>query len=151
MVELNQTGPRDYLQGFGGDASNFAIAAARQGARVGFLGALGEDRYGRMVRELWDAEGVDHAHVAADPEGYTALYIVTHGSKGHEFSFFRAGSAAARMTPARLDCAALARTRALHLTGVSLAISPSACDAGYAAIEAARAAGALISSTPTFA
>ena len=35
MVEFNQTGQgagRLYLQGFGGDTSNFAIAAARQGA-----------------------------------------------------------------------------------------------------------------------
>ena len=38
MVEFNQTGEgagRLYLQGFGGDTSNAAIAAARQGARVG--------------------------------------------------------------------------------------------------------------------
>ena len=37
MIEFNQTGAgngRQYLQGFGGDTSNFAIAAARQGARV---------------------------------------------------------------------------------------------------------------------
>jgi len=37
MVEFNQTGAgegRLFLQGFGGDTSNFAIAAARQGARV---------------------------------------------------------------------------------------------------------------------
>lgn len=46
MVEFNQTGQgagRLYLQGFGGDTSNFAIAAARQGARVGYLSALGDD------------------------------------------------------------------------------------------------------------
>jgi len=37
MVEFNQTGAgegRLFLQGFGGDTSNFAIAAARLGARV---------------------------------------------------------------------------------------------------------------------
>ena len=37
MIEFNQTrdpAGRLYLQGFGGDTSNFAIAAARQGARV---------------------------------------------------------------------------------------------------------------------
>jgi 2-dehydro-3-deoxygluconokinase len=44
MVEFNQTGAGDgrlYLQGFGGDTSNFAIAAARQGARVGYVSAVG--------------------------------------------------------------------------------------------------------------
>ena len=66
MVEFNQTGEGDgrlYLQGFGGDSSNFAIAAARQGARVGYFSALGDDRNGRMLRALWDEEGVDHRSV----------------------------------------------------------------------------------------
>ena len=46
MVEFNQTGEaggRLYLQGFGGDTSNFAVSAARQGAKVGYLSALGDD------------------------------------------------------------------------------------------------------------
>ena len=50
MVEFNQTGAGDgrlYLQGFGGDTSNFAVAAARQGARVGYLSALGDDATAR--------------------------------------------------------------------------------------------------------
>ena len=54
MVEFNQTGEgggRLYLQGFGGDTSNFAISAARQGARAGYISALGDDSHGRMLRE----------------------------------------------------------------------------------------------------
>ena len=104
MVEFNCTGAGDgrlYLQGFGGDTSNFAIAAARQGARVGCLGALGDDANGRMLRALWDAEGIDHRDVRTDAAAYTAIYFVTHGAQGHEFSFFRQGSAASRMQPAR--------------------------------------------------
>jgi len=45
MVEFNQTGDdggRLYLQGYGGDSSNFAIAAARQGARVAYVSAVGD-------------------------------------------------------------------------------------------------------------
>ena len=52
MLEFNQTGgagSRSYLQGFGGDTSNAAIAASRQGARVGYLTALGDDVYGKMM------------------------------------------------------------------------------------------------------
>ena len=72
MLEFNQTGAgggRQYLQGFGGDTSNFAIAAARQGARAGYLSALGDDEHGRLLRALWDQEGVDHAGVATDAGG----------------------------------------------------------------------------------
>ena len=76
MVEFNQTGERDgrlYLQGYGGDSSNFAIAAARQGARVGYFSALGDDNNGRMLRTLWDEEGVDHGSVRTDASTSTAI------------------------------------------------------------------------------
>jgi 2-dehydro-3-deoxygluconokinase len=148
MVEFNQTGDgggRLYLQGFGGDTSNFAIAAARQGARVAYAGALGDDPYGQLVRELWTHEGVDHSAVATDREAYTAIYFVTHDAVGHHFHFFRSGSAASSVTPATVPLAAVRATRVFHLSGISLAISPSACDAGFAAIEAARAAGVRVS------
>jgi 2-dehydro-3-deoxygluconokinase len=148
MVEFNQTNEGDgrlYLRGFGGDTSNFAIAAARQGARAAYVSAVGDDPYGRMLRALWDAEGVDHHGVATDAGAFTAIYFVTHGPKGHQFSFFRSGSAASRMTPATLPRKLIASARVLHLSGISLAISESACDACYAAIEVARLAGSMVS------
>jgi 2-dehydro-3-deoxygluconokinase len=148
MVEFNQTGEgggRSYLQGFGGDTSNFVIAAARQGARAGYISALGDDSHGRMLRELWTREGVDHSHVATDADAYSAIYFVTHGAQGHEFSFMRSGSAAARMKPALLPRAAIESAKVLHLSGISLAISASACDTCYAAIDIARAAGVKVS------
>ncbi|MFY8105010.1 MAG: sugar kinase, partial [Ramlibacter sp.] len=151
MVEFNQTNAgegapngRMYLQGFGGDTSNFAIAAARQGARVGYLSAVGADLYGQMLRALWDAEGVDHAGVATRADAYTAIYFVNHDARGHHFSFFRAGSAASRMTPDSLPADRIRQARALHLSGISLAISTSACDTCYAAIAVAREAGRLV-------
>jgi 2-dehydro-3-deoxygluconokinase len=148
MVEFNQTGAGDgrlYLQGFGGDSSNFAIAAARQGARVGYWSALGDDAHGRALRALWDAEGVDHASVRSDASAFTAIYFVTHGARGHEFHFYRRGSAASRLAPADVPKAQIAAARVLHLSGISLALSDSACDAGYAAIEVARATGVQVS------
>jgi 2-dehydro-3-deoxygluconokinase len=148
MVEFNQTGgagSRDYLQGFGGDTSNFAVAAARQGASVGYVGALGADVYGAMFRDLWREEGVDAAHVREDAGAFTAVYFVTHDAKGHHFSFFRQGSAASRYKPSDLPMAAIAKAKLVHLSGISLAISASACDAGLAAMEAARKAGVAVS------
>ncbi|KQT09579.1 sugar kinase [Ramlibacter sp. Leaf400] len=148
MVEFNQTGEgggRNYLQGFGGDTSNFAIAAARQGASAGYISALGYDEHGRTLRELWDREGVDHSGVVTDPGAYTAVYFVNHDERGHHFSFMRSGSAAARMTPSDLPSECIAAARVLHLSGISLAISPSACDTAYAAIEIARTAGVQVS------
>lgn len=148
MVEFNQTGDahgRQYLQGFGGDTSNFAVAAARQGARVAYVSALGDDPYGRLLRSLWDAEGVDHVSVKTDAQAYTAIYMVSHDAHGHHFSFYRSGSAASRLTPADLPLARIAAARVLHLSGITLAISSASCDTAYAAIAHARAAGVRVS------
>jgi 2-dehydro-3-deoxygluconokinase len=148
MVEFNQTGAEGghvYLQGFGGDTSNFAIAAARQGADVGYVSAVGEDIYGAMVRALWREEGVDQSHVLTDRKAYTAVYFVTHDERGHHFSFFRRGSAASRLGTAQLPRAAIESASVLHLSGISLAISKAACDAGLAAIAMARGAGVRVS------
>ncbi|HEY8357754.1 MAG TPA: sugar kinase, partial [Ramlibacter sp.] len=148
MVEFNQTGAgggRLYLQGFGGDTSNAAIAAARQGARVGYVSALGDDVYGRMLRELWTREGVDHAHVRTDPEAFTAVYFVDHDDSGHHFSFFRKGSAASRMQPHDLPVASIAQAKVLHLSGISAAISESARATCFAAIALAKEAGVQVS------
>jgi 2-dehydro-3-deoxygluconokinase len=148
MIELNQTGAgggRVYLQGFGGDSSNFAIAAARQGARVGYLSAVGDDAFGALLRQLWRDEGIEQSGVHTDGAGFTAIYIVSHDAAGHHFSFFRQGSAASRFTPADLPRQAIESARVLHLSGISLAISGSAREAGFAAIAIARAAGVRVS------
>ena len=148
MVEFNQTPQgegRLYLQGFGGDTSNFAIAAARQGARVAYLSALGDDPYGAMLRALWSREGVDHAGVRTDAQAYTAVYFVTHDAQGHHFHFFRQGSAASRMRPDDLPIGTVESARVLHLSGISLAISDTARETGFAAIDAARSAGVQVS------
>ncbi|MDY7579967.1 sugar kinase [Herbaspirillum sp. RTI4] len=143
MVEFNQRthDPRLYLQGFGGDTSNFCIAAARQGARSGYISALGNDIFGQQLRDLWRTEQVDASHVSDDAQAATGLYFVSHDSNGHHFSYARAGSAASRYTTAQLPLQAIAEAKVLHLSGISLAISASACDAGLAAMAHARQHG----------
>jgi 2-dehydro-3-deoxygluconokinase len=151
LVEFNQArsaDPHAYLQGFGGDTSNMGIAAARLGATVAYVTRLGADRFGRMFIELWAREGVDATGVTLDPEAPTGIYFVTHGARGHEFSYLRAGSAASRMRPDTLPTGLLRSTRLLHASGISQAISSSACDAVFAAFDMVRAAGALVSYDP---
>ncbi|PRG23476.1 sugar kinase [Burkholderia multivorans] len=147
MIEFNQAQPgrAEFLQGFGGDTSNFCVAAARQGASAGFVSAVGDDPFGRLLGELWRTEGVDTRFVRIDPGAPTGVYFVTHGADGHRFDYLRAGSAASRYAPADLPLDALAAAKAVHLSGISLAISTSACDAAFAAIDHARAHRAKIS------
>ena len=140
LIEFNQTRPGEpsYLQGFGGDTSNMAIAAARQGARAAYVTRVGDDEFGRLLRNLWAEEKVDASAVATDSSAHTGVYFVTHGPKGHVFSYARAGSAASRMGPEHLPMDLIRKGRFVHASGISMAISDSACDAVLAAFEAAQ-------------
>jgi 2-dehydro-3-deoxygluconokinase len=147
MVEFNQAEPRQptYLQGFGGDTSNFCIAAARQGASAGFVSAVGRDRFGELLLELWRSERVDTSCVRVDESAPTGVYFVLHGPAGHQFDYVRVGSAASHYAPHDLPLDTLAAAKVVHLSGISLAISVSACDAALAAIAHARAHGVRVS------
>ena len=153
LVEFNQTRPGEpqYLQGFGGDTSNAVIAAARAGARTAYLTRLGSDAFGQALLDLWAREGVDTTAVERDAQHPTGIYFVTHGAAGHEFSYLRAGSAASRMAPAWLldaPAAVLQQCHILHVSGISLAVSASACDTAFEAMRVARAAGARVAFDP---
>ena len=152
MVEFNQR-PASiadeaplYLQGFGGDTSNAAIAAARAGARVAYLTRLGLDRWGDRLMDLWQRENVATNTVLRDSQASTGMYFVSHDAQGHHFSYARAGSAASRMQAQDLAYWAepIAHSQWLHLSGISQAISASACDTAFAAMAHARSNGTRV-------
>lgn len=149
LLELNGRGsggggPRAYAEAHGGDASNVAVAAARQGARTAFLSAVGGDLAGRSFLDLWAGEGIDASAVRTDPERPTGVYFVAHDAAGHHFTYLRRGSAASAY---RLDDAAkriLRDTRFLFASGISLGISEQAADTVLEAFALAKGAGARI-------
>lgn len=149
MLEFNQVREDDgsirYLPGFGGDTSNFAVAAARQGARVAYFTRLGADAFGDAFIDLWRDEGIDTGLVIRDAGAPTGIYFVTHSEASHAFTYFRKDSAASRMGSSDVPAEAITRARVLHVSGISQAISTSACDAVFASMDAARANGVSVS------
>lgn len=148
MVEFTRIedpeGRAIYLQGFGGDTSNCAIAAARQGARVGYVTALGADRFGDMYMDLWQGEGIDTSGVARDPAAPTAAYFIEPVAEGRDYTYYRKGSAASRMTPDSLPRQTIARARYLQTSAINQAISQSAREATALACKLAREVGAKV-------
>jgi 2-dehydro-3-deoxygluconokinase len=149
MLEFNQLPPqpdgrRLYLEGCGGDTSNAAVAAARQGASAGYITALGRDFAGDRFMELWAEEGVDASTVLRSERHPTGVYFVFHGPRGHEFLYYRQNSAAAAYTQADLPREALAAARMLFVSGVSQGISTTAADAVFAAIDIVKRAGGMV-------
>ena len=66
----------------GGKGSNAAVAAARQGARVGLLARIGQDAFGAMGLTLWQREGIDATHVeqaANESSGVAQIWVYADG------------------------------------------------------------------------
>ncbi|NKB77223.1 MAG: sugar kinase [Gammaproteobacteria bacterium] len=138
MLELNQQEDGTFMQGFGGDTSNCAISAARQGANVGYLTAIGDDPFGKDFLDLWDREGIDTSQVKLDPTAPTGLYLVTHNESGHHFTYYRKHSAASKMVPTDLNNEYISNAQILHVSAISQAISDSASDTVAEAIRTAN-------------
>lgn len=70
-----------FHEGPGGKGSNQAIGAARLGADVSFLTAIGDDDFGRSARALWRDEGVAAEHVVT-AAGATMVGFILVDPKG---------------------------------------------------------------------
>jgi len=71
-----------FVMGFGGKGANQAVMAARLGARVSMVGALGDDVYAGMTVDNLIAQGFDAAHVARVPgsSGVAPIWVEPDGT-----------------------------------------------------------------------
>lgn len=132
----------------GGAPANVATGLARLGLRVAFRGVVGDDPFGRVLARKLGAEGVTCAFRFA-PGRPTGMWFVAVDARG-ERSFFSPNarfSADKLITPADVDPALLARARWLHC-GSSAHVLPEGRAALRAAVDAAGAAGVLVSFDP---
>ncbi len=96
---------RDFNTIPGGKGANQAVAAARLGASVAFVGCVGDDAFGQALRNGLEAEGVDCGllrQVRGTASG-VALIVVADGG---ENAICVAGRANARLSPEDIDRAA---------------------------------------------
>src|SRR5512139_1492339 len=81
-ISLDQPGP---FQGpfASGAPAIFAVAAARLGVRVGFIGRVGEDAFGRLLRRRLESEGINLEYLQASPEDATSAAFVAYSPDGN--------------------------------------------------------------------
>ncbi len=127
----------------------FALQAARLGARVGGVGAVGADDFGLFLREQLAADGVDTSYIRTVRDRATGVAFVAYRADGsRDFVFHIAHAAAGQLHPDLLDPALFDGLKCLHLMGSSLSIHADALNMGIRAVELAQAAGAKISFDP---
>jgi ribokinase len=64
---------RRFVVGPGGKGSNQAVAAARLGAEVTFIGRIGQDVFASYALDMWREEGINTDYVIQDPERATGV------------------------------------------------------------------------------
>lgn len=140
-ISLDQGTARPAI-GFGGDAANVCVMAARLGAPARICGRVGSDGLGDRLTSYWRREGIDVSTVRADDRCPTGLYVNerTAGDE-HRFVYYRDNSAGSHLEPDDLTEAFYSGLDAVVITGVTLAISASAAAAAETAISRASALG----------
>lgn len=126
----------------GGSAANVAVWAARLGARVRFLGAVGDDFIGDHLRADLEAEGVDCSGVARLPGRSPSVLALVSGDG--ERTMVTDRRVTLRFDAGHVAPGLLADVAHLHLTAYSL-FDPGPASAAWAAAGLARAGGARVS------
>jgi ribokinase len=123
----------------GGKGGNQAVAAARLGARVAFVGAVGDDAFGERARSVLTGEGVDIEHVAVLPGQATGVAFILVDAAGENLIAVASGTNMA-VTP-EMATAAIERS-GIGPGDVVLVPHEIPTATVRAALEAGRARGA---------
>lgn len=132
----------------GGAPSNVLAMLSKLGKKVGMIGKVGEDTFGRMLKETLDDLGVESKGLLMDPEYPTTLAFV-HTLPGGErdFSFYRNPSADMMLRKEEVHYEMIRDSKVFHFGTLSMTDQP-AKEATKSALEEAKKAGCLISFDP---
>ena len=154
LIDLTQThidenGIAHFAANPGGAPANVAVAAKKLGAETAFIGCVGNDLYGNMLRDTLVQHGVNTDSLQVTDRANTTLAIVMVDDRGERsFSFYRKPGADTQIDAARAARDA-EKAGILHFGSVSLT-DPACREAVTAAVRAAKKAGALISYDPNY-
>ena len=142
--------PGDFRGPFASGApAIFAVAAARLGLKTGFIGAIGEDAFGRLMQNRFAAEGVDASQLQKPPGFATgAAFVAYDHSGGREFVFHIRHAAAGQLSADRIPAPYFENLKWLHLSGSTLAMNENSRAACQRAMDLTLAQGGKISLDP---
>lgn len=132
----------------GGAPCNVLAMLRKTGKRCAFIGKVGDDMFGRYLRDTIVAAGINADGLVMDPEIPTTLaFVKTFANGDRDFSFYRKPGADMMLTEQELPEEMLADARIFHFGTLSMT-HPGIRAATIRAIELARKNGAWISFDP---
>ncbi|MBA8829028.1 sugar kinase [Alpinimonas psychrophila] len=118
-------GDSQYILRPGGAESNVALILAALGHDVAWAGYLGADPFGAIICSELRAASVDISAVIRTSDFPTGVYFKDPHPEGTSVYYYRAGSAASTMGPGSFSELHGTTPRAIHLSGITAAISVS--------------------------
>lgn len=129
----------------GGAPANVAVAAARLGARSGFMGAIGDDAFGAFLRDTLDENGVYGEALLSLPLRTTLALVAKNTGGIPNFVFYRGADAAFRPEDVPEDLIAHSRFVCAGLTSMTVEPERSAV---YHTVDVAQQNNVLICIDP---
>ncbi len=130
----------------GGAPCNVLAMLNKLGRSCAFCGKVGDDMFGRQLREIVGSLGIDTSFLAMDKVYPTTLAFVKNAPNGdREFSFYRRGCADVQLSVEELG--EMPDARCFHFGSLSLTDEPVR-GATQQAVSAARQKGILVSFDP---
>ena len=129
----------------GGAPANACIAIARNGLKTAFLGKLGNDDFGKLLKTTLEKDGVELLCPELTDEAVTTLAFVTLYEGGERsFTFVRKPGADILLSKDDVKEEMIRNTKILHAGSVGMSANPSR-EAHFKAMEMAKKAGKLVS------
>jgi fructokinase len=146
VVDLIPEGGSTYLKCPGGAPANVAVAIAKLGGQVSFLGRIGDDPLGRFMCDTLIFHSVSTENLIIDPEYRTSTVIVDLDDQGERSFTFMVKPSADQFFCIE-DIPIFEDSEWLHCCSIALANEPSR-SATFAAMEKIKASGGFVSFDP---
>ena len=132
----------------GGAPCNVLAILKKYGKETGFIGKVGSDQFGQMLKGTLEEVGIDTAGLVMDAGYNTTLAFVHTAEDGDRtFSFYRKPGADMMLAEGEINYEMIDNTKIFHFGTLSMTDNP-AREATKAAVAYAKAHGKLISFDP---
>ncbi|WP_252230285.1 5-dehydro-2-deoxygluconokinase [Clostridium sp. ZBS15] len=123
----------------GGSPANIAVGLSRLGKKVGFIGKVSKDQFGKFVVDYFNNEGIDTSQMKYAEHGESLGLTFTEIASPTESSIlmYRNGIADLELDVNEIDEEYIKNTKAIVISGTALAKSPSR-EAALKALELAK-------------
>lgn len=151
----NEDGPlryaRNYQVRIAGAETNTLIGLSKLGKKAGWITRLGKDEFGAMILSSVRGEGVDVSQVKLDDAAPTGLFFKERKSAAKvNVFYYRTLSAASFLKKSDIDEPYIEKAGFLYITGITPALSESASDAVFYAVELAKKHNKCVVFDPNF-